>query len=85
MPRYRTSLPQLSGDIFLTDAGVETDLIFNHVDRDPRVRRAHIAARSEGAGRTDTIFRGFPRSRSAAGHRIHSRYSDLEGAPPLVG
>jgi homocysteine S-methyltransferase len=29
MPRYRNSLPQLSGDIFLTDAGVETDLIFN--------------------------------------------------------
>ncbi len=30
MPRYRNQLPQLSGDIFLADAGVETDLIFNH-------------------------------------------------------
>ena len=30
MPRYRHSLPQLSGDIYLADAGVETDLIFNH-------------------------------------------------------
>ena len=30
MPRYRNGLPQLSGDIFLTDAGLETDLIFNH-------------------------------------------------------
>ena len=30
MPRYRASLPQLSGDLFLGDAGVETDLIFNH-------------------------------------------------------
>ena len=30
MSRYRNALPQLSGDIFLTDAGVETDLIFNH-------------------------------------------------------
>ena len=30
MPRYRTALPQLSGDIFLADGGVETDLIFNH-------------------------------------------------------
>ncbi len=29
MLRYRNALPQLSGDIFLTDAGVETDLIFN--------------------------------------------------------
>ena len=30
MPRYRNSLPQMSDDIFLTDAGLETDLIFNH-------------------------------------------------------
>ncbi len=27
---YRNELPQLSGDLFLTDAGLETDLIFNH-------------------------------------------------------
>lgn len=30
MPLYRNALPQLTGDLFLTDAGVETDLIFNH-------------------------------------------------------
>ena len=30
MTRYRDRLPQLSGDFFLTDAGMETDLIFNH-------------------------------------------------------
>jgi homocysteine S-methyltransferase len=30
MQRYRNALPQLSGEMFLTDAGVETDLIFNH-------------------------------------------------------
>lgn len=30
MPRYRNALPQLSGDTYLTDAGVETDLMFNH-------------------------------------------------------
>lgn len=30
MPLYRSTLPQLGGDVFLTDAGVETDLIFNH-------------------------------------------------------
>ncbi len=30
MSRYRNALPQLSGDLFLTDAGLETDLIFNH-------------------------------------------------------
>lgn len=29
-PRYRAALPQLEGGLFLCDAGVETDLIFNH-------------------------------------------------------
>jgi len=29
MPAYRNALPQLSGDLFLADAGAETDLIFN--------------------------------------------------------
>lgn len=29
MPNYRNRLPQLSGDLFLTDAGLETDIIFN--------------------------------------------------------
>ena len=28
--RYHRELPQLSGQMFLTDAGIETDLIFNH-------------------------------------------------------
>ena len=30
MSRYRDNLPQLSGDLYLADAGIETDLIFNH-------------------------------------------------------
>jgi homocysteine S-methyltransferase len=30
MSTYRAQLPQLSGGLFLTDGGVETDLIFNH-------------------------------------------------------
>src|SRR4029453_17298173 len=30
MAGYRHALPQLAGDLFLTDAGLETDLIFNH-------------------------------------------------------
>ncbi len=30
MAIYRNELPQLSGDLFLMDAGLETDLMFNH-------------------------------------------------------
>jgi S-methylmethionine-dependent homocysteine/selenocysteine methylase len=29
MPRYRNELPQLAGDLFLTDGGLETTLIFH--------------------------------------------------------
>jgi homocysteine S-methyltransferase len=29
MTMYRNALPQLSGEVFLTDSGIETDLIFN--------------------------------------------------------
>lgn len=30
MPKYRTDLPQLTMNTFMTDGGLETDLIFNH-------------------------------------------------------
>ncbi|MEO1328297.1 MAG: homocysteine S-methyltransferase family protein [Pseudomonadota bacterium] len=30
MPLHRNQLPQMSGALFLSDAGLETDLIFNH-------------------------------------------------------
>ena len=30
MSRYRNQLPQMTGEFFITDAGLETDLIFNH-------------------------------------------------------
>ena len=29
MTKYRNQLPQLSSEIFMTDGGLETDLIFN--------------------------------------------------------
>src|SRR3954470_11108422 len=30
MPKYRDRLPQVSGDLFITDGGLETTLIFHH-------------------------------------------------------
>jgi len=49
MPRYRDALPQLGGEIFLADGGIETDLIFN---RNVEVRQfaAHTLLET-GAGR----------------------------------
>jgi S-methylmethionine-dependent homocysteine/selenocysteine methylase len=59
MARYRDSLPQLSGQFFLTDAGIETDIIFN---RGVPIREfaAHTLLADE-AGRKvlRDYFRGF--------------------------
>ena len=58
MARFRSALPQLAGDLFLTDAGVETDLIFNH-GIDIREFAAHTLL-PDNAGREalENYFRG---------------------------
>lgn len=59
MPRYRDSLPQLSGDMFLTDAGLETDLIFNK-GIEMRAFAAHtLLSSSEGRAALDLYFQPF--------------------------
>jgi homocysteine S-methyltransferase len=61
MPKYRNGLPQLSGDVFLTDAGVETDLIFNH-GIEIREFAAHtLLPTSEGRAALTRYFEGFLR------------------------
>lgn len=82
MPRYRNQLPQLSGDIFLADGGVETDLIFNR-DRDSRIRRAHITAHTAGPSSVVTLRRGFSRAAQSAEHWLHSRHRHVDGASAL--
>ncbi len=59
MAQYRENLPQLSGDFFLTDAGLETDLIFNH-GIEIREFAAHTLL-PDPAGRAalKTYFHGF--------------------------
>ena len=58
-PQYRHALPQLSDELFLTDAGIETDLIFNRGVELPEFA-AHTALDSD-AGRHALIdyYRGF--------------------------
>lgn len=59
MPKYRNALPQLSGDLFLTDAGIETDIIFN---REVVIRKfvAHtLLPAPEGRETLAKYFRGF--------------------------
>lgn len=59
MAIYRTQLPQTEGGIFLTDAGLETDLIFNH-GIEIREFAAHTLLESpEGRFELTQYFRGF--------------------------
>jgi len=50
MARYRNALPQLSGDMYLIDAGLETDLIFNHGIDIPEFAAHTLAPGSGRAG-----------------------------------
>jgi S-methylmethionine-dependent homocysteine/selenocysteine methylase len=54
MPRYRQTLPQLEGRAFITDGGLETDLIFHHGIDLPCFASYPLAA--DAAGR-DTLRR----------------------------
>lgn len=59
MPTYRHNLPQLGGGMFLTDAGIETDLIFN---RGIEIREfaAHtLLPDPEGRRALEDYFRGY--------------------------
>lgn len=59
MPRYRHALPQLGGGIFLADAGLETDLIFNH-GIEIREFAAHtLLPEAEGRAALERYFTGF--------------------------
>jgi homocysteine S-methyltransferase len=59
MPRYRSGLPQLSGDIFLTDAGLETDLIFNHRIEIREFAAHTLLSRPKGRAALSVYFEGF--------------------------
>ncbi len=59
MAIFRNELPQLSGNFFLTDAGLETDLIFNH-GIEIREFAAHtLLPESKGRDALANYFRGF--------------------------
>ena len=59
MSKYRNELPQLSGEFFLTDAGLETDLIFNH-GIEIREFAAHtLLPDPQGREALANYFRGF--------------------------
>ena len=59
MALYRDALPQLSGDLFLMDAGLETDLIFNHGIDIPEFAAHTLLPDPKARESLETYFRGF--------------------------
>jgi S-methylmethionine-dependent homocysteine/selenocysteine methylase len=59
MSQYRNALPQLSEDLYLTDAGVETDLIFNHGVEIREFALHTLLADSASREAVANYFRGF--------------------------
>jgi S-methylmethionine-dependent homocysteine/selenocysteine methylase len=54
---YRNALPQLSGDIFITDSGLETDLIFNEGFELPEFAAFVLIDDARGAAALEAYFR----------------------------
>jgi homocysteine S-methyltransferase len=54
---YRNALPQVSGEVFLTDSGVETDLIFNGGFELPEFASFVLMDDARGTGALDAYFR----------------------------
>lgn len=59
MNNFRDALPQAQGGLFLTDAGLETDLIFNHNVDIPEFAAHTLLAESAGRSALTQYLRGF--------------------------
>jgi len=59
MARYRSALPQLGGDLFLTDGGIETTLIFHDGLALPHFAAYALLARPEGEAALRKYFRAY--------------------------
>lgn len=57
MPKYRNSLPQLSGQLFLTDGGMETTLVFHEGIDLPNFAAFDLLKTEEGVQKIRDYFR----------------------------
>ena len=57
--RYRNALPQLGGDLFLTDGGIETTLIFHEGLELPHFAAFHLLREASGVATVRKYFRTY--------------------------
>jgi homocysteine S-methyltransferase len=80
--RYRTKLPQLDGDLFLTDGGIETTLIFHQGLELPLFAAFDLLKDDEG---TEALRRYYEPYAALAKERprLRPREPDLARQPAL--
>jgi homocysteine S-methyltransferase len=59
MAKYRNALPQLTGELFMTDGGIETTLIFLEGQELPYFAAFHLLKTAEGEGVLRKYFRTY--------------------------
>jgi len=59
MAQYRSALPQLGGDLFLTDGGIETTMIFHDGLELPDFAAYALLSRTEGEAALQKYFRAY--------------------------
>jgi S-methylmethionine-dependent homocysteine/selenocysteine methylase len=83
MPRHRSRLPQIDGALFLTDGGIETDLMFNDGLELPHFAAFHLLRDEKG---TEALRAYFTRYASIArATALDSSLRARHGAPAPTG
>ena len=82
--KYRQSLPQLAGRLFLTDGGIETTLIFQDGFELPYFAASICSTRKRGRDGLRAYYRALRRDRAGARRRASS-WKRRPGAPTPTG
>lgn len=83
MPRYRDGLPQLAPDVFLTDSGLQTDLIFHKGVDLPDFAAFVLLRQPEGRELLRAYFIEHAEVAKEAGVGFHPGVGDLANQPGL--
>ena len=80
---HRTSLPQLEGDLFLTDGGIETSLIFHHGLDLPEFAAFVLLDDDEGIDQLRRYYEPYLAARQGERRRLRAGEPDLACQPGL--
>ena len=82
---HRNHLPQLDGDLFITDGGIETTLIFHNGLDLPLFAAFDLLKDDEGTDDAPPLLRALRGDRRPERHRLHPREPDLAREPEVGG